>query len=290
MPLREADSMRLDELIAPIGALATLTCATPSAAQTQVTQLAYDSRCVHPGTLFFCVSGFKRDGHDFAEQALADGAVALVLERRLNLGVPEILVASTRAAMAPIAARFYGDPSSQLAVIGITGTNGKTTTAFLVRALLQAQGTQCGLLGTVRSVIGGVEHAAVRTTPEAIDLHGTLRAMLDGGDRACAMEVSSHALALDRAAEVHFASAVFTNLTQDHLDFHSSMEDYFQTKRRLFIGPAAGHQSSGPSVINIDDPYGRRLADELQQTVTYAIDCEADYRARIVKMDRYGAQ
>ena len=204
----------------------------------EITGLAYDSRTVRPGDLFFCVSGFRSDGHDFAAQAVDGGAAALVVERPLGLGVPEVVVESARAAMAPLAARFYGDPTAELRVVGVTGTNGKTTTAYLVRALLEATGEQCGLLGTVKSVVGAAERPVTRTTPEAIDLQADFRAMLDGGDRACAMEVSSHALELGRTDGIHFAAAVFTNLTRDHLDFHDTMEDYFQAKRRLF-GPQA---------------------------------------------------
>src|SRR5215203_507376 len=193
-----------------------------------ITSLTFDNRLVGPGTLFFCVPGFTRDGHDFAPDAVARGAAALVVERPLNLGVPEFQVPSARAAMAEIAARFYGDPTATLKVAGITGTNGKTTTAFLTRALLERAGIACGLLGTVKSVVGGVDHPVVRTTPEAIDLQRTFREMLDAGDTACAMEISSHALELRRADGLHVAAAVFTNLTQDHLDFHPTMEDYFQ--------------------------------------------------------------
>ena len=144
--------------------------------------------------------------------------------------------------MAPIAARFYGDPTAELRVVGVTGTNGKTTTAYMLQALLEAADEQCALLGTVKSVVGGVEREVTRTTPEAIDLQRDFRAMLDGGDRACVMEVSSHALSLGRADAIHFAAAIFTNLTQDHLDFHDTMEDYFQAKRRLFAEHAPGAQ------------------------------------------------
>ena len=161
--------------------------------------LAYDNRAVEPGTLFFCVPGFTRDGHDFAPDAVARGAAALVVARPVDAGVPEVQVEDVRAAMATAAARFYGDPTASLPVVGVTGTNGKTTTAFLVRALLEAAGRQCGLLGTVTSVVAGEERPTVRTTPEAIDLQRTFREMLDGGDRACAMEISSHALELRRA-------------------------------------------------------------------------------------------
>jgi UDP-N-acetylmuramoyl-L-alanyl-D-glutamate--2,6-diaminopimelate ligase len=260
-----------------------------AAAELDITALAYDSRRAGPGTLFFCVSGFERDGHDYAADAVARGAVALVVERGLALDVPQVQVASARAAMGPAAARFHGDPSRRLAVVGVTGTNGKTTTAFLVRELLEADGRPCALLGTVKAVIGGRERDVVRTTPEAIDVQAALAEMVQAGDRACVMEVSSHALALGRAESIHFAAAVFTNLTQDHLDFHTSMEDYFLAKRTLFVAPEL---SAGPEVaiVNIDDPYGRRLADELDSPVTFALDRNADYRARDVVSDLRGSQ
>ena len=251
----------------------------------EIAGLAYDSRAVAPGSLFFCVSGFQSDGHDFAAQAVARGAAALVVERPLGLGVPEVLVSSARAAMGPAAVRFYGDPSAALRVVGVTGTNGKTTTAFLLKALLEATDPgSCGLLGTVKSVIGGVERSVSRTTPEAIDLQADFRAMLDGGDGACAIEVSSHALELHRAEGIHFAAAIFTNLTQDHLDFHASMEDYFQAKRRLFDA------HPGVSVVNVGDQYGRRLAREIDRVVTFAVEGEADYRATDLRCDVEGCR
>jgi UDP-N-acetylmuramoyl-L-alanyl-D-glutamate--2,6-diaminopimelate ligase len=248
----------------------------------EVSGLAYSSRSVLPGTLFFCVAGFRADGHDFAPDAVARGAVALVCQRPLGLGVPEVIVDDVRAAMGPAAARFYGDPTAELEVIGVTGTNGKTTTAFLVRHLLEAGGRQTGLLGTVKRVVGGVEEEVERTTPEAIDLQATFRAMLDGGDRACAMEVSSHALELGRVAGIRFACRIFTNLTQDHLDFHETMEAYFAAKRRLF-------EDAGLSVVNVDDEYGRRIAAEVE-CVTFGVEREADYRARDVEFDLMGSR
>jgi UDP-N-acetylmuramoyl-L-alanyl-D-glutamate--2,6-diaminopimelate ligase len=257
--------MRLDEVVsgAPAGAR-----------DVEVSELAYDNRAVTAGTLFFCVPGFTRDGHEFAADAIARGAVALVVQRPLGLGVPEILVPDVRQAMAPAAARFYGDPTAELQVVGVTGTNGKTTTAFLLRALLEADGRQTGLLGTVASVIGGIEHPVERTTPEAIDLQRTFRTMVDLGDVACSMEVSSHALELHRADAIDFAVAIFTNLTQDHLDFHPTMEDYFQAKRRLFLGARPGR-----AVVNLDDHYGARLEAELDDPITFALDRDASYRA-----------
>ena len=267
--------MRLDELTTGLTGGASPATLGPGA-DVVVKGLAYDSRSVQEGDLFFCVSGFHGDGHDYAPQALGAGAVALVVERPLGLGAPEILVPNVRAAMGPIAARFHGDPTARLRVIGVTGTNGKTTTAYLVRALLEAAGEQCGLLGTVKSVIGAVERPVVRTTPEAIELQADFRAMIDGGDLACAMEVSSHGLELGRANGIHFAAAIFTNITRDHLDFHGTMEDYFRAKRLLFEPPLAPQAS----VINVGDAHGRRLAGELDSAVTFGIDePDADYRA-----------
>jgi len=293
--------MRFDELTT--AEIPGLRAISPTPRQLEISALAYDSRQVKPGSLFFCVSGHERDGHDFAAAAVSAGAAALVVERPLGLHVPEIVVGSARAAMGPLAARFHGDPTRELGVVGVTGTNGKTTTAHLVRALLEAGGHRCGLLGTVGSLIGGSERPATRTTPEAIALQGDFRAMLDGGETYCAMEVSSHALSLGRTDATRFAAAVFTNLTQDHLDFHPTMEDYFQAKRRLFAPPPAeqglarsgdaSHQPyDGPAVkiVNLDDPYGRRLADELPGAVTFAIDTPADYRARDVSVDLRGSR
>jgi UDP-N-acetylmuramoyl-L-alanyl-D-glutamate--2,6-diaminopimelate ligase len=268
--------MRLDELIAAGD--------SGQGTAVEITGLAYDSGEVRPGGLFFCVKGFQRDGHNFAAQAVERGAAALVVERPLSLGVPEVVVPSVRAVMGPVAARFFGDPTSQLRVVGVTGTNGKTTTAFLVRALLEATGEQCGLLGTVKSVIGGSDHAVTRTTPEAIDLQSDFRAMLAGGDRACVMEVSSHALELGRAEGIRFVAAIFTNLTQDHLDFHETMEDYFQAKRRLFA------LAPNLSVVNVADPYGRRLAQEIDEAVTFAVEDDADYSATDLRCDVEGCR
>ncbi|HEU0251067.1 MAG TPA: UDP-N-acetylmuramoyl-L-alanyl-D-glutamate--2,6-diaminopimelate ligase [Solirubrobacteraceae bacterium] len=279
--------MRLDELTR--AGVPGLLAVSPTTEPVEIAALAYDSRTVGPGTLFFCVPGAERDGHEFARAAIDAGASALVVERSLGLGVPEVLVESARAAMGPVAAHFHGDPTAELKVIGVTGTNGKTTIAHLIRGMLEAEGRHCGLLGTVHSVIAGAERgAAVRTTPEAIDLQHDFRAMLDGGDSHCAMEVSSHALALDRASGTRFAAAVFSNLTQDHLDFHATMEDYFQAKRLLFA-PAPPTPAPGVSVVNLDDPYGRRLAGELDGAVTFGIDVEADYRARDLRMELTGS-
>ncbi len=251
----------------------------------EISALAYDSREVVAGTLFFCVPGAQLDGHDFAAAAVAAGAVGLVVERELALGpgAVQVLVADARAAMAPIAARFWGNPSSELALAGITGTNGKTTTAYLIREILERSGVRCGLLGTVKQVIAGREEEVERTTPEAIDLQASFRRMLAGGDRACAMEVSSHAMALHRCDATHFEVALFLNLSRDHLDFHGSMEAYFRSKRLLFErGPAT-------AIINVDDAYGRRLAGEFAATTFSVHGGEADFVAEDVSYDAAGA-
>ena len=255
----------------------------------EIAGLAYDSRRVERGTLFFAYPGQTVDGHAYAQAAVDAGAAAIALERELELDPPvtQALVRDARAAMAHAGVRFYGDPTAELAVVGITGTNGKTTSAFLVRHILEAQGTGTGLLGTVKRVVGGVEEAVERTTPEAIDLQATFRRMADAGDRACAMEVSSHATALNRVDGIRFAVAAFTNLTQDHLDFHADMEDYFQAKRRLFIA-AHPHRA----VVNLDDPYGERLAAELDEPLTFSAagDPRATLRALDVSFDTAGSR
>jgi UDP-N-acetylmuramoyl-L-alanyl-D-glutamate--2,6-diaminopimelate ligase len=250
----------------------------------EISSLAYDSRRVRDGTLFFCVPGHTSDGHEFAPAAVEAGAAALVTERELELPVPQVVVGDARAVMAPLAARFFGDPTADLAVAGITGTNGKTTTAFLLREIVEAAGRQCGLLGTVKRVVGGVEEDVERTTPEAIDLQETFRRMADSGDAACVMEVSSHALVLHRADGIHFDVTLFTNLTQDHLDFHADMDDYFQAKRRLF--ELAGDV---PAVVNVDDPYGRRLAEDFDAITFSAEGAAADFSARDVSFDAAGS-
>jgi UDP-N-acetylmuramoyl-L-alanyl-D-glutamate--2,6-diaminopimelate ligase len=252
--------MDLERLAAALGAVEVV--GQPTAVE--VLELAYDAREATPGALFFCVPGARADGHDFAAQAISNGAAALVVERRLDVPVPQLVVPDARSAMAVAADEFFGRPTAELQVAGVTGTSGKTTTAFLLFAILAAAGRRPGLLGTVEARVGGERRGVARTTPEAIDLQRTLREMLDAGDRSCAMEASSHASELHRLDRVRFAVLVFTNLSQDHLDFHGDMESYFQAKRRLFIGQ--------PAVVNVGDEYGRRLAQELGEAVTFSID------------------
>jgi UDP-N-acetylmuramoyl-L-alanyl-D-glutamate--2,6-diaminopimelate ligase len=230
----------------------------------EVRDLAYDARAVGPGALFFAVPGTRADGHDFAAEAVEHGAVALVVERGLDLPVPQVVVRDARAAMAPAADVFFGEPTRELEVVGVTGTSGKTTTSFLLFAILAAAGRRPGLLGTVEARVGGERRGVVRTTPEAIDLQRLFREMLDAGDRSCAMEASSHASVLHRLDRVRFAALIFTNLSQDHLDFHGDMESYFEAKRRLFLA-----EPRPVAVVNVGDEYGRRLAQELPEAITF---------------------
>jgi UDP-N-acetylmuramoyl-L-alanyl-D-glutamate--2,6-diaminopimelate ligase len=252
-------------------------------AETTVQDLTYDARAAGPGSLFFCVPGLRADGHDFADQAVANGAVALVVQRPLHLPVPQLVVSDTRAAMAIAADEFFGRPTEELAVAGVTGTAGKTTTAFLLYAVLAAAGRRPGLLGTIETRVDGERRPAVRTTAEAIDLQRLFREMLDAGDRSCAMEATSHGSALRRLDRVRFAVLVFTNLSQDHLDFHEDMEDYFQAKRRLFVG-----EGGPPAAVNVGDSYGRRLAEELRlqgtPLLTFGSTDDAEIRPASVKI------
>ncbi|MFL5916180.1 MAG: Mur ligase family protein [Gaiellaceae bacterium] len=233
----------------------------------EVRDLAYDARAVTPGALFFAVPGEHADGHDFAGAAVEAGAVALVVQRELALPVPQVVVADSRAAMAPAADVFFGEPTRELEVVGVTGTSGKTTTSFLLFAILAAASRRPGLLGTVEARVGGERRGVVRTTPEAIDLQRLFREMLDAGDRSCAMEASSHASVLHRLDRVRFAVLVFTNLSHDHLDFHGDLESYFEAKRRLFFA-----EPRPIAVVNVGDEHGRRLAQELPDAITFSTD------------------
>jgi UDP-N-acetylmuramoyl-L-alanyl-D-glutamate--2,6-diaminopimelate ligase len=239
-----------------------------------VTGIAYDSRAVTPGQVFVALKGQHADGTAFARQAIARGAAAIVSEQAAPEGVhvPWAIVEDARLALAVLAIAFYRDPSREMRVIGITGTNGKTTTAYLLAAIFDAAHVPCGILGTVAYRIGDEIREATRTTPEAPEVQALLREMVDRRCGACAMEVSSHALSLRRVDGIAFAAAIFTNLTRDHLDFHADMDDYFRAKRRLFeMLPA-----DAPSLINMDDPRGASLLEAGGRPVTYAINRAAD--------------
>ena len=231
----------------------------------EIRDLAYDTRTVEPGALFFCIPGSSVDGHDLAAEAVALGAVALVVERPLDLDVPQLVVPSVRAAMGPAAVEFFGDPSAELDVAAVTGTNGKTTTAFLLHSILDAAGRRPALLTNIERRVGGETRPTGLNTPESIDLQRLLREMLDAGDRTCVMEATSIAAAKGRLVGTRFAVLVFTNLTQDHLDFHGTMEEYYDAKRALF-GQAER------AVVNVGDEWGRRLAAELPDARTFTPD------------------
>jgi UDP-N-acetylmuramoyl-L-alanyl-D-glutamate--2,6-diaminopimelate ligase len=229
----------------------------------EIRELAYDAREVPGDSLFFCVPGARTDGHDLAADAVARGAVALVVERRLSLEVPQLVVPSVRAAMPRAAVEFFGDPTAELPVAAITGTNGKTTTAYLLWSILAAAGRQSGLLTSIERRVGGQVREVGLNTPESIDLQRLFRQMIAAGDRACVMEATSMASVKGRLEGTRFAVLVFTNLTQDHLDFHGTMDAYFESKRRLFA------QAEG-AVINVGDEYGAQIATEVPDAVTFS--------------------
>jgi UDP-N-acetylmuramoyl-L-alanyl-D-glutamate--2,6-diaminopimelate ligase len=229
----------------------------------EIRELAYDAREVPGDSLFFCVPGERTDGHDLASDAVARGAIALVVERRLPLDVVQLVVPSVREAMPRAAVEFFGDPTAELRVAAITGTNGKTTTAYLLWSILAAAGRRSGLLTNIERRVGGEAREVGLNTPESIDLQRLFRQMIAAGDRACVMEATSMASVKGRLEGTRFAVLVFTNLTQDHLDFHGTMEAYFESKRRLFA-------QAERAVINVGDDYGARLAREVPDATAFS--------------------
>lgn len=248
-----------------------------------VREVAYDSRDVAAGALFFCVAGATEDGHRFAPAAIRAGAVALVVERWLDVDVPQVRVPSVRASMGPISAVVFGEPARSMTMVGVTGTNGKTTVVHLLDAAFRADGRRTGTIGTVGSHVAGDPVPLARTTPEAPDLQRLLARMRAEGVTTVAMEVSSHALDQHRVAGIVFDAAVFTNLSQDHLDHHGSMEAYFAAKASLFAPDRARH-----AVVNIDDPWARRLLDAPMPRTTFGLDPTADVRATDVRTEAGG--
>ncbi|HXT71488.1 MAG TPA: UDP-N-acetylmuramyl-tripeptide synthetase, partial [Vicinamibacterales bacterium] len=245
-----------------------------------VTGVTHDSRAAASGVVFVAIRGQRTDGAQFAAEAARRGAAAIVAEtpEPPGLDVPWLRTPDARLAMAELAGQVYGQPSESLTVVGVTGTNGKTTTTYLLAAVFDAAGLPCGRIGTVTVRVGpnpSDERDASHTTPESPEVQRLLREMADRGCKACAMEVSSHALVLQRVAGVRFAAGIFTNLTRDHLDFHGDMQRYFEAKRRLFDGLPEG----APAIVNVDDPRGRELARSLPRVMTYGIDHPADVRA-----------
>ena len=293
--------MTLAELITPLDVVE-----ASGDLQTEVCEVTDDSRQIKEGSLFVAVKGARVDGHEFTDQALRNGAAGIVMERgaaqdaddektkgptgyRPHGGVrkPVVWVRNSRYALGLLASQFYGNPSRSLTMIGVTGTNGKTTVTHLIRALMQKAGRSPGLLGTVGYFIGSQSYAAHHTTPGAVELQILLKQMLEAGVDTAVLEVSSHALSLDRVAGCEFDVVVFTNLTQDHLDFHSDMEEYFQAKLRLFTDFVEGKQKLGPkrAIVNLDDERGPRILQECSIPVwTYGIHADSDIRASDVEL------
>jgi UDP-N-acetylmuramoyl-L-alanyl-D-glutamate--2,6-diaminopimelate ligase len=254
--------MNLERLIAALGPGEVVNEAPGGADPVEVRDLAYDARSVVPGSLFFCVRGTAADGHAFAPEAEARGAVALVVDRPVESRLPQVVVPDVRGSMPAAAVEFFGDPSSRLDVAAVTGTNRKTTTAFLLHSILQAAGRRTGLLTNIERRVGGEQRPTGLNTPEAIDLQRLLREMVDAGDQACVLEATSEAQAQGRLQGTRFAVLVFTNLTQDHLNFHGTMEAYFEAKAALFL-------QAERAVVSVGDEWGRRLADRLPDAVTF---------------------
>jgi UDP-N-acetylmuramoyl-L-alanyl-D-glutamate--2,6-diaminopimelate ligase len=246
-----------------------------------IRSLAYDSRQTQPDCLFFAIQGEHADGHQFIQQALEKGAAGIVSERAapVDFAAIWVQVPNIRKALSEISRTFYAHPESKLKLVGITGTNGKTTTAYLIRSILEAAGIKTGLLGTIEYSLGDRTIPALHTTPESLDLAGYLAELVQAGGQAAVMEVSSHALAQGRTCGFPFQAAVFTNLTGDHLDYHKDMESYFAAKRRLFEGDGTPPPELG--VINLDDPWGRRLLELNQpRQITYGIASDAQVKTK----------
>jgi UDP-N-acetylmuramoyl-L-alanyl-D-glutamate--2,6-diaminopimelate ligase len=250
----------------------------------KISGISYDSRRVQPGDLFVAVSGQEADGHDFVPEAARKGAAAALVERTIaDLDLPQVTVENTRLALGLVSANFYGHPDRKLRVLGITGTNGKTTTTYLVKSILEQAGCKVGLIGTIQTLIGGAALESTRTTPESLDLQRLFARMVEEGTDYAVIEVSSHALDLHRTAGISFAGTLFTNLSQDHLDFHPTMEDYFAAKSRLFV------EQQCPAVINIDDAWGAKLRELAgAQVYSYGVEQAADFRADNIQLESGG--
>lgn len=232
-----------------------------------INKVVYDSRKIEANDVFFCITGFKVDGHDFALSAVKNGASVIVCERDIEglSGCVVVRVEDSRKALALASSNYYGEPSKKLKMIGITGTNGKTTSTFMMKAILEEAGFKVGLIGTVANYIGDKKLPSQRTTPESLELHELLSEMVENGVKYCVMEVSSHSLALSRVYGIEFSVGIFTNLTQDHLDFHKTFENYYNSKLILF-------KNSRVSIVNSDDKYGLRILKDISvPSITYGL-------------------
>ncbi len=274
--------------------LKTLLTKTPveeiiGSAEREITNIAYDSRRVVPGALFIALKGQRQDGADFIRQAIERGAEAVVTESANSPSkITTIRVPDSRKALADFSCAFYRHPASKLKLIGITGTNGKTTTSYLLKHLLASSGLRTGLIGTVRYEIGNRILPASRTTPESLEINDLLHQTLNAGDKAAVMEVSSHALSQDRVRGLEFDAVIFTNLTQDHLDYHKTMQSYFETKSLLFLQAAEQKRKKGTGIVNIDQPQGEQLVARFEKElrlITYGLGVAANFRATNIKTD-----
>src|SRR6201993_190855 len=259
----------------------------------EVESIAYDSRRAQSNTLFVAIRGEKSDGHQFVDQAIEQGASVIVAEREISSPRATCLVVEdSRTALADLSAAFYGHPARKLRLAAVTGTNGKTTTTFLIKHICERAGLRCGLVGTVRYEIGERILPAIRTTPESLDLQELLAQIAGAGCKAAAMEVSSHALAQDRTRGLEWNVAVFTNLTQDHLDFHGTMKSYFESKMKLFTGLGSQKKKRKPvAIVNIDDRYGEQLLDKIDKripVISYGMGMRAEFRASNYRAESSG--
>jgi len=251
-----------------------------------IKEIQYDSRNIKSGDLFFCIEGYKVDGHDYIQNAIDNGAIAIVCQKNIKEGLncTVIKVGDSRKALAISAANYYNNPSSKMKIIGVTGTNGKTTSVFMIKAILEEQGLKVGIIGTIANYIGNDKIHTERTTPESLELHELFKQMVDAKVDYCVMEVSSHSLSMDRVYGIEFCESIFTNLTQDHLDFHKTFQNYFDAKLILF-------KYSKNSIINIDDTYGEKAYNLIKSNkITYGLNSNADIVASDIKMNSRGSK
>ena len=259
--------------------------------ESKVQNIRYDNRKIEQGDAFVCVKGFKVDGHSFIGDAIKKGAKTLIVQEDVSVqeDITIIKVRDTRKALAIMSSNYFGNPKDKLKIIGITGTNGKTTSAFIIKSILEKAGFMTGLIGTIANYIGNKKVDAVRTTPESYELHELFKNMVDAGVEYCVMEVSSHSLELDRVYGIQFEEGIFTNLTRDHLDFHKTFENYYNAKFKLF-------ERSNHSIINLDDLYGTNIVKDIEErgvktkVSTFSIEKESDFKAFEIKSHSNGSE
>jgi UDP-N-acetylmuramoyl-L-alanyl-D-glutamate--2,6-diaminopimelate ligase len=251
-----------------------------------ISKIQYDSRKVEKGDVFFCISGYNLDGHDYAKNALAKGASVIICEKEFDFHMDAVVikVKDTRKALALCSSNYYDNPTEKINIIGITGTNGKTTSTYMIKSILERAGFKVGVVGTIANYVGNKKIESHRTTPESLELQELFKMMVDEKVDYCVMEVSSHSLALGRVFGINFKHSIFTNLTQDHLDFHKNFEDYFSAKFKLF-------ENSSSSIVNIDDEYGMRIYKALDdKAIAYGINKKADFNAENIVLNSKGVE